>query len=361
VLADPAETASTRERLLAARIPLVDVTDLAERIDKLEPAARDLLLAMADAGLESQWLRQSLPATETAAALRLSARGLDPAQIGDLARGDWLQQSDSALEAGIPHDTLLRAVAIGRVVVSDLTALARDDIPESVLEQLLARADLLPSDLRILREGGCTWDDIARVTATPVPIGRVAQAHQALTTGTAAHMPARVRLLAAVLYAVVSHAPTTGLLPAAAAISGQPWEATALTLLTDQDLITADQATRLILAARVLDGDPTLPEYLAGDSLDGLIAWLEEHPSNLGAHAHDDPRSTPAGDLLAYAAAAAGQPWADDVRMTGPGPSTNLAALTLAARAAHSIQAVQAARTVTVTPKEATPAAGRNH
>jgi hypothetical protein len=331
---------STLDRLLAAGHPgPATRTDLAARIDATDPHTRELLTRIAETGIDASTITGMLNGSELAALQRLSELGLEPAVLGAIAENDYFERTVRALDAGVPLDDILRVCRPGQrgpITVSQLYRLHHDNTPAHVIDLILNRPDNVASEIGRLHDGGCAWDDLALALTTRAPIDQLAFNHTVLRPNTliAAGLTQRVTYLACLLEALIGGEGTTfDLLPAAAAIDGQPWEATALTLLGDDPRATATSITAAILAARLLDDDPVLADQLAGrGTTTALEEWLHTHIENYQGHIDNDTIYQDA--LVAYAAAAAGQPWATPTTMSDEQPTITLAAHVTQARVA---------------------------
>jgi hypothetical protein len=225
----------------------------------------------------------------------LHARGIPIEDIWPLCENLWLSDIGDALDAGISLPMLARAnEKAGRLDLSELIALAKLDAPQPLIETLL-HDDQDAGSVVDARNSGLDWDDIAYLLAGRVPLHHVATR---LTDSASdphakaiAAIPTRVRALAAVLGAATA-AELIDMLPVAAALVGQPWEHTTVSLIGDQlTRTTWTEAYPHILAARALHEDPTLPRdpKTTGPGAETTTVSALETIAGRAAHATSDP------------------------------------------------------------------------
>jgi DNA-binding Xre family transcriptional regulator len=305
------------------------------------------------------------------AAYHLITRGLDGQLLADLYETEWLNSVNTALDKDISHDTLARVCAHSTLDVDDILELVDHEIPDTLLELVLdTDHDITANNLTDLLDAGGTWAAIDTILRAGTRHPHLALSSYTTTLRAGMHdyrsIPEPVRMLTAILSGnITSHPlqPLThplDLLPAAAAISGQPWEDTALTLLTDASREAQPTWSQAIDAARALEHDTAGDR--SGTANDIVIEIVNTYSGELSNFA-----TLP---IALYAHAVADQPWADAARARPAGdgdqargigrpddPRLTLAKQTTAARNTHDASLARSAgiseRTVSVPARTA--------
>jgi hypothetical protein len=231
------------------------------------------VITLAQAGEVGNDIISMLTKGRTPHVTRLLAHGVAAEDILDyLARGE-LDDATVAIDAGYRADQLDTLPGTGGLTVIVLLGLHHLGMPAAAFDTIRDTrqpiAHLLPG---ILANGG-TWPDITTILAAAPQLPTDAIAAYAATLPNPAGpdvtgLPSRVRVLAAILTGlrvgqISGGGPAQAVieqLPVAAAITGQPWESTALTLLRDNQAGDGQPRQHLnILTARALENDPTVP------------------------------------------------------------------------------------------------------
>jgi hypothetical protein len=295
------------------------------------------------------------------AAVGLLAAGMPGPDISDLYVIDKLSDALDAVELGVPLE-LVCLVGRSRMSLYDLFTLTEQGMTGEHVELILA-SDPTTRDIADALNH-TTWDTIATILTAVIALPGSRSGASALeayteTDGLHPVLPDDIRVTAAILTTIgVGYGRGIGVLPLAAAITGQPWADTAITLLAGAGPATHGTWPDLILGARALEHDPgsesnepTVTRAAAAALGEAIEAAYDEH---------DLQHETAMLEL--YTAAVAGQPWADGVLTLDDASrdaSHALAAATHRARseyeAAHAN--VVASRGVTIARPATTPAA----
>jgi hypothetical protein len=312
-------------------------------------------------GIPDHAIGSIVQGTERHPALTLLARGIPGTVITHLWQVDWLGDALFELENGRPLDIVVRVADHRSLELNNLVDLTRRGMTDSHLEMLLG-ADAGKADLTSVLASGGTWEDIeALLLARTGNTSGTLDAYTETLEPATKDLPVDVRRLAARLAGTCA-GHMLDYLPAAAAITGQPWEDTALTLLTENNAGNGDAWPTLILAARALETDSGT-RAAAGSSqndtpatavdIDTLAARLTDQCTR--ARWPGDPHA-----LRAYAAACALLPWTGQVGGPGDNPHEDpRLTLTNSTITARSLDAPQ--RNVTISAAALQAAGARQH
>lgn len=253
---------------------IVDPDGLAQHLDTLDAdevnqgaadnqALSKVAILLARAGANNRRLRGLIHDQELSYAGALLDYGLTGEDILTASENEWLRDVVTAMDAGCTLDDVLSIAGNTNLGAGELPSLLHRGMPRALIPVIGASQASLPALARTL-EAGADWDDIAWLLTTPGSY--TDRFHKYTAFGPDhAHLPAHVRRLAATLAADRS-SNAIDLLPVAAALAGQPWEHTVLTLLADAAAGGVDRAHihALVATARALENDPHLPDLAPG-------------------------------------------------------------------------------------------------